>query len=135
LLGVFLLHLSFWMLFSYHRIIMDYCITFNRKLHMRKHINQISHKKKVVFLLLTLCILFWILLSIPPFNMYIVLFCITLVSFSSYLLSGFFVPKKQRVFIALFIFALLSINGYVGFNILNCILLFSLLLSLLFLVQ
>jgi len=102
---------------------------------MKKYISKIPHKKIMISSLICLAFLTWLMFFIPPSNLYIILTYILLLSCFCYLVSSLFLNNIRRIVVALFIFTLLSINGYLGFNVLNCILLFFLFLVFFFLVQ
>lgn len=102
---------------------------------MTRKFSSAAILKRVVPVLLLGLLALGLVLYIPPTNLFIIACFIVLISLIGFLLSSFFVSKKFQYLTALFIFMLLGILYFVGFDILNILLLVGLFGSIGYLIK
>lgn len=90
---------------------------------------------KLVLPVLFLSSAYYLTFFVKPVNLLIVILNFILISLFFYLITAVFLPKKNAFFIALTVFFLLTVSFLIGFDILNSILIISLMIGVNFLVK
>lgn len=94
-----------------------------------RQINLVLNKIKPYMLLVLLLILAAMVWFVPPQHISIVAVFIGIATFFIFLLSGFTRSRRIRFIAPLFTFLFLSLNYFVGFELMNTILLISFIIA------
>ncbi|MBP7967346.1 hypothetical protein KAZ66_03665 [Candidatus Woesebacteria bacterium] len=86
----------------------------------------------IMFIFITI-LTFLYVWFIPPFNMLVIIPFIFLLTSAIYIGAGFFLKKKYQVLCAVFVASFLLLNGLIGFDLINTILLLSFIIAVSFL--
>ncbi len=77
----------------------------------------------------------YMLFFVEPTSVYIVVLFIVLITLITFIVSSLFIARKYQYLVTTFIFSLLTMNYLAGFQILNTILLISIIIGLAILVK
>ena len=94
-----------------------------------KSIRSITNLWRTATLLTEMAAIFSLVFFIAPSNIVYIISLILLITALSYT-ATFFLGKKTQILIAIFIFAFLSISYYIGFDLINTLLLASFIIGL-----